>query len=178
MSNTNDAGAAAPAFVLHDLKSSDVWQLVRVLKRFNLREARKLIDADLLKKSQFKTPQKLVDGELVPMARSEWTTAQRKAFQESQKANEELIWQVLDILINNISGCEDEVNKLLAMGIDKDVDFVRNMDANDYLGHRAVELEHRFLPTGHPPGRIITGDFISLFCKDLQEYSVLNHRFF
>lgn len=133
MPNTNDAGAAAPAFYLHDLKSSDVWQLVRVLKRFNLREARKLIDADLLKKSQFKTPQKLVDGELVPMAPSEWTTAQRKAFQESQKANEELIWQVLDILISNIAGCEDEVNKLLAMGIDKDVDFVRNMDANDYL---------------------------------------------
>lgn len=134
MPNTNDAGAAAPAFILHDLRSSDVWQLVRVLKRFNLREARKLIDADLLKKSQFKTPQKLVDGELVPMAPSEWTTAQRKAFQESQKANEELIWQVLDILISNIGGCEDEVNKLLAMGIDKDVDFVRNMDANDYLG--------------------------------------------
>lgn len=133
MPNTNDAGAAAPAFILHDLRSSDVWQLVRVLKRFNLREARKLIDADLLKKSQFKTPQKLVDGELVPMAPSEWTTAQRKAFQESQKANEELIWQVLDILISNIAGCEDEVNKLLAMGIDKDVDFVRNMDANDYL---------------------------------------------
>lgn len=133
MPNTNDAGAAAPAFILHDLRSSDVWQLVRVLKRFNLREARKLIDADLLKKSQFKTPQKLVDGELVPMAPSEWTTAQRKAFQESQKANEELIWQVLDILISNIAGCEDEVNKLLAMGIDKDVYFVRNMDANDYL---------------------------------------------
>ena len=133
MPNTNDAGAAAPAFILHDLRSSDVWQLVRVLKRFNLREARKLIDADLLKKSQFKTPQKLVDGELVPMAPSEWTTAQRKAFQESQKANEELIWQVLDILISNIAGCEDEVNKLLAMGIDKDIDFVRNMDANDYL---------------------------------------------
>jgi hypothetical protein len=133
MPNTNDAGAAAPAFILHDLRSSDVWQLVRVLKRFNLREARKLIDADLLKKSQFKTPQKLVDGELVPMAPSEWTTAQRKAFQESQKANEELIWQALDILINNIGGCEDEVNKLLAMGIEKDIDYVRNMDASDYL---------------------------------------------
>ena len=134
MSNTNDAGAIAPAFVLRDLKAADVWQLVRVLRRFNLKEAVKLINQDTLKASQFKAPTKLVDGELVPMARSEWTTAQRKAFQESQKANEELIWQVLDILINNISGCEDEVNKLLAMGIDKDVDFVRNMDANDYLG--------------------------------------------
>ena len=56
--------------------------------------------------------------------------------------------------------------------------FAAASDANDDLGHRAVELEHRFLPTGHPPGRIITGDFISLFCKDLQDYSFLNHRFF
>lgn len=133
MSNTNDAGANAPAFVLRDLKSSDVWQLVRVLRRFNLREARKLIDQDLLKKAKFEKPMKLVDGELVPMLPDEWTAAQRKAFQGAKKASDELTWQALDILINNIGGCEDEVNKLLAMGIEKDIDFVRNMDAGDYL---------------------------------------------
>ena len=133
MPNTNDAGAAAPAFVLRELKSSDVWQLVRVLRRFNLREARKLIDQDLVKKSKFEKPMKLVDGELVPMLPDEWTPAQRKASKAAKAANEELIWQALDILINNISGCEDEVNKLLAMGIDKDINFIRNMDAGDYL---------------------------------------------
>ena len=133
MSNTNDAGANAPAFVLRDLKSSDVWQLVRVLRRFNLSEARKLIDQDLLKKAKFEKPMKLVDGELVPMLPDEWTAAQRKAFQEAKKASDELTWQALDILINNIGGCEDEVNKLLAMGIEKDIDFVRNMDAGDYI---------------------------------------------
>lgn len=133
MSNTNDAGANAPAFVLRDLKSSDVWQLVRVLRRFNLREARKLIDQDLLKKAKFEKPMKLVDGELVPMLPDEWTAAQRKAFQEAKKASDELTWQALDILINNISGCEDEVNKLLAMGIDKDINYIKDMDAGDYL---------------------------------------------
>ena len=133
MSNTNDAGAAAPAFVLRDLKAADVWQLVRVLRRFNLREARKLIDQDLLKKAKFEKPKKLVDGELVPMPVEEWTNAQRKAFRESKKASDELTWQALDILINNIGGCEDEVNKLLAMGIEKDIEYVRNMDASDYL---------------------------------------------
>ena len=133
MSNTNDAGANAPAFVLRDLKSSDVWQLVRVLRRFNLREARKLIDQDTLKKAKFERPMKLVDGELVPMLPDEWTAAQRKVFQEAKKASDELTWQAIDILINNIGGCEDEVNKLLAMGIEKDIDFVRNMDAGDYL---------------------------------------------
>lgn len=133
MSNTNDAGANAPAFVLRDLKSSDVWQLVRVLRRFNLREARKLIDQDLLKKAKFEKPMKLVDGELVPMPQGEWTAAQRKAFREAKKASDELTWQALDILINNISGCEDEVNKLLAMGIDKDINYIKDMDAGDYL---------------------------------------------
>lgn len=133
MSNTNDAGAVAPAFVLRDLKSSDVWQLVRVLRRFNLREARKLIDQDLIKKARFEAPMKLVDGEIVPMPPDEWTDAQRKAFQKAQKANDELTWQAIDILINNITGCEDEVNKLLAMGIEKDINYIRNMDANDYL---------------------------------------------
>lgn len=130
---TKDAGAAAPAFVLRDLKAADVWQLVRVLRRFNLREARKLIDQDLLKKAKFEKPKKLVDGELVPMPVEEWTNAQRKASREAKKASDELTWQALDILINNIGGCEDEVNKLLAMGIEKDIDYVRNMDASDYL---------------------------------------------
>jgi len=133
MSNTNDAGANAPAFVLRDLKSSDVWQLVRVLRRFNLREARKLIDQDLLKKAKFEKPMKLVGGEFVPMLPDEWTAAQRKAFREAKKASDELTWQALDILINNISGCEDEVNKLLAMGIDKDINYIKDMDAGDYL---------------------------------------------
>lgn len=133
MSNTNDVGANAPTFVLRDLKSSDIWQLVRVLRRFNLREARKLIDQDTLKKAKFETPKKLVDGELVPMPQDEWTAAQRKAFREAKKASDELTWQAIDILINNISGCEDEVNKLLAMGIEKDINYIRDMDAGDYL---------------------------------------------
>lgn len=130
---TKDAGAAAPAFVLRDLKAADVWQLVRVLRRFNLKEAVKLINQDTLKASQFKMPTKMVDGEIVPMPVEEWTNAQRKAYRAAQAASDELIWQVLDILINNIGGCEDEVNKLLAMGIEKDIDYVRNMDASDYL---------------------------------------------
>ena len=133
MSNTNEAGADAPAIVLRDLKSSDVWQLVRVLRKFKLAEAVKLIDKDTLKKSKFEVPTKMVDGEIVPMPQDEWTSAQRKAFRAAKAANDELVWQVLDIVINNISGCEDEVNKLLAMGIDKDINYIRNMDAVDYL---------------------------------------------
>ena len=133
MPNMEDAGAIAPAFVLHDLKSGDVWQLVRVLRKFKLAEARKMIDEDLLKKTKFETPKKLVEGELVPMDPKEWTPAQRKAYGAAKEASDELMWQVLDILISNISGCEDEVNKLLAMGIGKDIDYIRNMDAGDYL---------------------------------------------
>lgn len=133
MPNMEDAGAIAPAFVLRDLKSGDVWQLVRVLRKFKLKEAYDQLDKDAIKKSKFETPKKMVDGELVPMLPDEWTPAQRKAFKAAQAANDELLWQALDILINNIGGCEDEVNKLLAMGIDKDVDYIRDMDAGEYL---------------------------------------------
>ena len=133
MSNTNDAGAIAPAFVLRDLKSSDVWQLVRVMRKFNLVETVKLIDKDTMKKSRFEVPKKIVDGEIVPMPPDEWTPAQRKAFKAAQAATDELVWKVIDIVINNIGGCEDEVNKLLAMGIGKDINYIRDMDAGDYL---------------------------------------------
>ena len=53
--------------------------------------------------------------------------------------------------------------------------FTAAPDANDDLGHRAVELEQGFLPAGHPLRRVVSQYFISLFCKDLQDYSFLNH---
>lgn len=133
MPNMDDAGAIAPAFVLRDLKSGDVWQLVRVLRKFKLKEAYDQLDKEALKKSRFEAPKKMVDGEIVPMPAEEWTAAQRKAFAEARAANDAIVWQALDILISNIGGCEDEVNKLLAMGIDKDIYYIRDMDAGDYL---------------------------------------------
>ena len=50
--------------------------------------------------------------------------------------------------------------------------------ANHNLGHGAVKFEQRFLPTRHPLRRVVSQYFISLFCKDLQDDSLFNHKLY
>ena len=118
---------------LRSLQSSDVWQMTRVLRKFNLKDAASAIDADTLKKSQFKIPQKMEGGAMVPLPVEEWTKAQKKAFEVSQDAKNALVWQILGLLMDNIGNCEEEVNKLLAMGTGESVEAVSALPAQEYL---------------------------------------------
>ena len=134
MSDTIQAAERSAAFVLRDLNSSDVWQMVRILRKFKLTEIYKQIDQDLIKASKFEAPlERAEDGSLVPLSPDKWTEAQKKACERAKKANEQLTWIFIDILIDNIGACETEVNTLLAMGIGRDRQFVAAMPPDQYL---------------------------------------------
>ena len=134
MSDTIQAAEKSAAFVLRDLKSVDVWQMVRILKKFKLAEVFKQIDGDALKAAKFEYPlERTEEGSLVPLPREKWTEAQVKAFKKSKEASDAIAWQALDILMDNIGNCQAEVNTLLAMGIGRDREFVENMDAETYI---------------------------------------------
>ena len=129
------AGSTAPAaFVLHDLKAPDVWQMTRVLRRLDLVKIRDSISDELLKKADFKAPTMYdAEGKLVPLPADQWTDAQKQKAKQAKEAGEELTWQILGLLMENIGACEAEVNKLLAMGCQRDVSEITAMDANVYL---------------------------------------------
>lgn len=135
--NINQAagGDTAPAaFVLRELKAPDVWQMTRVLKRMNIAGVRDAIDADLIKKADFKAPTMYdADGNVVLLPVDKWTAAQKKAAQQAKEASDALTWQVLGLVMDNIGACEADVNKLLAMGCGCDVSDIANMDADAYL---------------------------------------------
>lgn len=134
MNNTTQAVGSEPAaFVLSPLKSTDVWQMVRILKRIDITGAVKSIDPKLLEALEYKAPTMMQDGEEVPLPEAQWTKAQKKAHEKVQEAIDQLLWTVLGILMENIGACEDDVNKMLATGIGKDLVFIRSMPANDYL---------------------------------------------
>lgn len=118
---------------LRSLQSPDVWQMTRVLRKFNLKEAASAIDKDTLKKSQFKTPQKMEGGAMAPLPVAEWTKAQKKAFEDAQDAKNALAWQILGLLMDNIGNCEEEVDKLLSMGTGESVEAVKALPAQEYL---------------------------------------------
>lgn len=124
----------ASPFVIRDLKSTDVWNFTRVLAKLRIKEFTKTIDPKLLKKANFKAPEMLgPEGELVPLPRDRWTEAQIQAELDAELANDELLWAILGVIMENIGNCEQDVNRLLADGIGKDVAFIRNMDAGEYM---------------------------------------------
>ena len=128
------AEKSAPDFVLRDLKSVDVWQLVRILSKLKVREFGKIIDPEILKASNWKHPTMLDDnGEEVPLPRDMWTEGQIQAELKAELATDEMVWSVLSFIMENIGECEFDVNKLLAMGTGMSIEENRKMDANRYL---------------------------------------------
>lgn len=118
---------------LRPLNSSDLWQMVRILGKLNIRNLRDSIDTSLLKKARFEAPKKMEGGEMVPLPESEWTAAQIKAFNAAASAKDTITWQIMDVLVNNIGNCEQEVNALLASGAGVSVDEITAMPPLEYL---------------------------------------------
>lgn len=133
---TMDMGEAqaSPKFVIRDLKSKDVWQMVRIIRKLGISNLRDSVPKDILQKAFATTPTMMAeDGSIVPLPREKWTEAQIDAETEMLLAEDELLWALLGILIDNIGGCENEVNQLLANGIGVPVAEIAEMDANDYV---------------------------------------------
>lgn len=131
--NIDQAGAKAPAFVLQNLRSTDLWQLVRILKRLNIRELAHVVDDKTMRASRFEIPMELTADGFKPLPREKWTSAQRKAEEAAKAANDEIMWAGIGYLVDHIGSCEEDVAKLLAMGTGTTVDDIRFMDAGDYL---------------------------------------------
>lgn len=119
---------------LRALNSQDLWQMVRILKKFDIKHAASEIDPKLFKLSKFSPPMMVGDdGEMVPLPEADWTAAQKKKRDIAKEAGDELLWQVVGVVINNIDKCEDDVNRLLAMGTGESVEAITSLPADDYL---------------------------------------------
>lgn len=132
---------ASPKFIIRNLKSKDVWQMTRIIRKLGISNLRDSVPKDILQKAFATTPTMMAeDGSIVPLPREKWTEAQIDAETEMLLAENEILWALLGILIDNIGGCENEINQLLADGIGVSVAEISNMDANDYL-----ELIHAYI---------------------------------
>lgn len=140
---TTDMGEvkASPKFIIRDLKSKDVWQMTRIIRKLGIVNLREAVPKDILHKAFLETPSMMADdGSIVPLPRERWTEAQIDAETEMLIAQDDLLWTLLGILVDNIGGCENEINQLLADGIGVSVAEISNMDANEYL-----ELIHAYI---------------------------------
>ena len=134
MNNTIQAVGSEPAaFVLSPIRSTDVWQMVRVLKRIDITGAISSIDPELLKYLDYHPPMMMEGGEEVPLPKEKWTKAQKKVHEKAMDARDKFLWAALGILMNNIDACEGEVNVMLAASIGKDVSYIQSVAGTDYL---------------------------------------------
>ena len=132
---------ASPKFIIRDLKSKDVWQMTRIIRKLGIVNLRDAVPKDVLHKAFLEMPSMMAeDGTIVPLPRERWTEAQIDAETEMLIAQDDLLWTILGILIDNIGNCENEINQLLADGIGVSVTEISNMDATEYL-----ELIHAYI---------------------------------
>ena len=140
---TTDMGEvqASPKFIIKDLTAKNVWQMVRIIRKLGIANFRDIVSKETLHKAFMDSPTMMADdGSIVPLPRDKWTEAQIDAETEMLIAQEDLLWSLLGILIDNIVNCETEINELLAEGLDVSVLQIYAMDANDYL-----ELIHAYI---------------------------------
>lgn len=132
---------ASPKFIIKDLTAKNVWQIVRIIRKLGITNFRDVVSKETLHKAFMESPTMMADdGSIVPLPRDRWTEAQIDAETEMILAQEDLLWALLGILIDNIGNCEAEINELLAEGIDVPLLQIYAMDANDYL-----ELIHAYI---------------------------------
>lgn len=132
---------ASPKFIIKDLTAKNVWQMVRIIRKLGIANLRSAVPKDVFDKAFQAAPTMMADdGSIVPLPRDRWTEAQIDAETESLVAENELLWIILGILIDNIGNCENEINQLLADGIGVSVMEISSMDANEYL-----ELIHAYI---------------------------------
>ena len=132
---------ASPKFIIKNLTAKNVWQMVSIIRKLGVANLRSAVPKDVFDKAFRTAPTMMADdGSIVPLPRDRWTEAQVDAETESLVAENELLWIILGILIDNIGNCENEINQLLADGIGVSVTEISNMDATEYL-----ELIHAYI---------------------------------
>ena len=132
---------SSPNFIIKDLTAKNVWQMVRIIRKLGIANLRDFIPKETMEKAFMETPTMMApDGSIVPLPRDKWTEAQIDAETDMLIAQEDLVWGLLGILVDNIVNCEAEINELLAEGIGVPVLQIYAMDANDYL-----ELIHAYI---------------------------------
>ena len=118
---------------LRDLKAADVWQLVRILGKLGIKEFVKTIDKKDIEALSYKKPMMRVNGKEVPLPKEKYTEAQIEAETRAEVVWDKLLMEVMGFLVENITNCEHDVNKLLAIGTGSTVEEISSMDAIEYV---------------------------------------------
>ena len=127
------AAVAAPKFVLNDLKSTDLWIMVRLLKRVGMSTIIQEFGSVTI--TEFHPP-KTYDAdkkEYVDIPREEWTEAQIKAEEQALVSQNDGLYRLVGMLIDHIADVKTELTELLAHGAGMTPAEIDDMDASDYI---------------------------------------------
>ena len=135
MANMTKTGAdhSVPEIILRDLNSSDVFQMVRILKRIGMSELMEVFENDLSTVMEYEPPMMMEDGKKVPLPREQWTAAQEDAETKYQIAEQRFSAKVLGFLVDHIADCETEIYKILASGAGLTMDEIVALDAVEFI---------------------------------------------
>lgn len=132
--NINFAGAdnSAPEFVLREITTQDVFQMIRVLRSIGIQAVMQELSG-IIAKATWKRPEKIVNGERVPIPDEELTEGQLRSKEQAQQAQEEASMSIIGYLIDHIDTCESELVKLIAAGYGVETSTIIGMRGVDFL---------------------------------------------
>jgi hypothetical protein len=133
MSRSKNAGGNTPAYSLRAITTTDVFQMVRILRKLDIKSIFGNMDKNLLAAAEFKPPMKMEDGKPVPLPFEDWTEAQIEMQMKSEIATQQLGSYFLGALIDQIPSCEQEICKLLADSIGQDIDVIKTMSGVEFI---------------------------------------------
>lgn len=135
--NNDMSGApeGALSYELRKLDASDVFQMLRVLRKIGIKDFTSAITPETARALQYKKPMKRgkKKDELVEIPREEWTENMIRAEAEHEAAFSRVIIQIIDMVLDKLPECEGELVTLLANGIGEDGEAVRKMPALQFV---------------------------------------------
>ena len=125
---------SASVFELKPLQASDLFQMIRILRKLGISDIRSYLKPELISALDFKKPTMLDEnGKEVDLPIDQWNDRQIEAQTRSERAQEELSMTILGMIVDRVPECEVEIYQLLANASGMDFKTMRSMPIMDFM---------------------------------------------
>ena len=124
ITTVSGANEAPVNVTLHNIRSEEVFTMAAIIAKIGFADAFKNADADMLTAIQYEKPDK---------PRKQWTKREVEIDGEMNVKLQGFYGMFIGTIISNIATVKNDVITLLAQGTDSTTEFIKNLDADDFV---------------------------------------------
>lgn len=139
MGKATEGDAKASPIKLKPMCADDLFGIIAVISAVGLNNIK--IDPEISKKSKFKPPMQMVNGESVPLPWDKWTRRQKEAEKDAEIAKNQISETIGSTVLSHFWDCRQPVYNLLAMATGTDPKSIQSMKPADFLALATAYME-------------------------------------